>query len=59
MAEILGKLQTWAIVYEPPTIGRFCFYAAGGIGAMLAALKLDLGEVNLLSMFRPKTPPGQ
>lgn len=51
MADTVGKLQDWSILYEPPTVGRMLFYAAGGLGAMLAALKLDTGEMKIGQLF--------
>lgn len=51
MADIIGKLQDWSILWEPPSVSRMVFYAAGGLGAMLSALKLDIGALNIGQLF--------
>lgn len=56
MADIVGKLQDWSIIWAPPSVGRMLFYAAGGLSAMLTALKLDIGALNVGQLFgRPPT----
>ena len=44
-ADILIKIQTWEIIWNPPTVGHMVIALASALGAVAAAIKLDVTKV--------------
>ena len=42
MADVLMKIESWEVIWNPPTVGQMAQVLAGALAAVAAALKLDV-----------------
>lgn len=52
MAGVLDKIQTWEVIWNPPTVAQMFLATASAIAAVLAATKLDIPLLKSLLMNR-------
>jgi hypothetical protein len=53
MGNLLQKVQTWEVLWNPPTIGQVLLAMAGALGAVAAALKIDVAR------YLKRRPPAE
>jgi len=41
-AQVLEKIQSWEVMWNPPTVGQLLMAVVFGLGAVAAAMGLDL-----------------
>lgn len=51
IGNIVQKIQSWDIVWDPPTVGQMLIAVSAALGAVGAALKIDV------SSFLRRKPP--
>lgn len=60
VAEVFQKIQTWEVIWNPPTVGDLLMAVVFGLAAVIAALGLDvpvLMKTVMPSLFGGRTPP--
>lgn len=51
MAQLIGKIQSWAVLWNPPTVSEMLMTVVFGLAAVVAATVVDLPL--LLKTFMP------
>lgn len=46
VADVIGKLQDWSVLWNPPTVAQLLIAVAAALVAVGAALKLDLTNLR-------------